>query len=272
MPTGLSLDKWGFEDLSFFDEVLNTSKAARVALASLSKEYVEENKHVEPECKSIDAIFAACERMPQAAFFAIPVDPVELEIPDYFDIIKHPMDMGTIKKHLDGGRYVQHELFAEHMRLTFNNAYTYNHMEDNPVHVAAREMEALFNSLYEPFVAALKDTAIPERDVLQGGLSSVKKAVEEHKENESMSRFDKGISIEPVSEASAPSPFSLVDYVPTSGLIPVKSLHHHRVRNFMVIRSLSQVLQIFRDTDACASLCCIADIDNLVSQVFAFYI
>ena len=51
----------------------------------------------QPECKSIEAIFAACERMPQAAFFAVPVDPVELEIPDYFDVIKRPMDMGTVK-------------------------------------------------------------------------------------------------------------------------------------------------------------------------------
>ena len=95
----------------------------------------------------IEAIYAACERMPQAAFFAAPVDPVELE-PDYFDIIKRPMDMGTIKKHLDSGKYSTHEVFAEHMRLTFHNAYTYNHMEDNPVR-GRTEMERLFDSLYE---------------------------------------------------------------------------------------------------------------------------
>lgn len=29
--------------------------------------------------------------------FAKPVDPLALNIPDYFDIIKHPMDLGTIK-------------------------------------------------------------------------------------------------------------------------------------------------------------------------------
>jgi NAD(P)H-dependent FMN reductase len=29
--------------------------------------------------------------------FAKPVDPVALNIPDYFDIIKYPMDFGTIK-------------------------------------------------------------------------------------------------------------------------------------------------------------------------------
>ena len=30
--------------------------------------------------------------------FAIPVDPVALNIPDYFDVIKQPMDLGTIRK------------------------------------------------------------------------------------------------------------------------------------------------------------------------------
>ena len=30
--------------------------------------------------------------------FAQPVDPVKLELPDYFEIIKKPMDLGTIKE------------------------------------------------------------------------------------------------------------------------------------------------------------------------------
>ncbi len=32
--------------------------------------------------------------------FQHPVNTIELNIPDYFDIIKHPMDLGTIKKRL----------------------------------------------------------------------------------------------------------------------------------------------------------------------------
>jgi hypothetical protein len=32
-----------------------------------------------------------------AWIFHEPVDPVKLGIPDYFDIIKNPMDLGTIK-------------------------------------------------------------------------------------------------------------------------------------------------------------------------------
>jgi bromodomain-containing protein 3 len=35
-----------------------------------------------------------------AWIFLEPVDPVKLNIPDYFDIVKEPMDLGTIKQKL----------------------------------------------------------------------------------------------------------------------------------------------------------------------------
>ena len=37
--------------------------------------------------------------------FQTPVDAVQLNIPDYHKIIKHPMDFGTIKKRLDHDYY-----------------------------------------------------------------------------------------------------------------------------------------------------------------------
>lgn len=37
--------------------------------------------------------------------FHLPVDTVKLRLPDYFDIIKRPMDLGTIKKRLDNNYY-----------------------------------------------------------------------------------------------------------------------------------------------------------------------
>ncbi len=41
----------------------------------------------------------------QAWPFLTPVDTVKLNIPDYFMIIKRPMDLGTIKKRLDNNYY-----------------------------------------------------------------------------------------------------------------------------------------------------------------------
>ena len=37
--------------------------------------------------------------------FNNPVDPVELGLPDYFEVIKKPMDLGTVKKNVDQGSY-----------------------------------------------------------------------------------------------------------------------------------------------------------------------
>ena len=44
------------------------------------------------------------EQSEDAIPFRLPVDPLVLNIPDYFDIIKHPMDLQTIAQKLDQAR------------------------------------------------------------------------------------------------------------------------------------------------------------------------
>ena len=68
--------------------------------------------------------------------FGKPVDPVALHIPDYFDIIKEPMDFGTIKEKLDKKVYAKEDgggpmEFAREMRLVFDNCATYNTAESD---------------------------------------------------------------------------------------------------------------------------------------------
>ncbi|XAR49561.1 hypothetical protein NMG60_11032809 [Bertholletia excelsa] len=58
--------------------------------------------------------------------FNVPVDPQALGLHDYFDIIKNPMDLGTVKSRLIKNWYKTPGQFAEDVRLTFNNAMTYN--------------------------------------------------------------------------------------------------------------------------------------------------
>lgn len=58
--------------------------------------------------------------------FREPVDPLQLGIPDYYDIIKHPMDLSTIKNKLDTGQYPDPWRFVDDVWLMFDNAWLYN--------------------------------------------------------------------------------------------------------------------------------------------------
>ncbi|KAM5587800.1 transcription factor GTE12-like [Rosa sericea] len=75
--------------------------------------------------------------------FRKPVDPVELQIPDYFDVISSPMDLGTIKSKLDRNLYFGAGEFAADVRLTFSNAMLYN-PPGNPFHQMAKDLNTKF--------------------------------------------------------------------------------------------------------------------------------
>ncbi|CAG9311911.1 unnamed protein product [Blepharisma stoltei] len=65
-------------------------------------------------------------RANHAWIFHEPVDPVKLNILDYFDIVKRPMDFGTIKKKLNNNVYKSGEEFIKDLDLVFENCRLYN--------------------------------------------------------------------------------------------------------------------------------------------------
>lgn len=82
-----------------------------------------------------------------AHLFHKPVDPKELNIPDYFDIIKNPMDFSTIKKKLNNCTYTKLKEFCDDMDLVFDNCYKYNGKTTNIGDMCTRvknEYEKLF--------------------------------------------------------------------------------------------------------------------------------
>ena len=92
--------------------------------------------------------------------FNSPVDPVELGLPDYFEVIKRPMDLGTIRKKLENGVYHRLEEFHDHVHLTFDNAMLYN-PEGSVVYNMAKEMKVKFDQDY----AAMMTQINAEEDV-----------------------------------------------------------------------------------------------------------
>ncbi|KAG7983717.1 hypothetical protein I3843_04G120600 [Carya illinoinensis] len=75
--------------------------------------------------------------------FNAPVDVKALGLHDYFSIVKHPMDLGTVKSKLNKNWYKSPKEFAEDVRLTFHNAMTYN-PKGQDVHLMAEQLLKMF--------------------------------------------------------------------------------------------------------------------------------
>lgn len=91
-------------------------------------------------------------------YFLYPVDPVALNIPTYFQIVKKPMDLGTIKTQLANNGYEKAKDFEEDVRLIFKNCYKFN-PDGDLVNAAGHQLEELFNKKW-----ATKDDWIASRE------------------------------------------------------------------------------------------------------------
>ncbi|KAF8390596.1 hypothetical protein HHK36_025123 [Tetracentron sinense] len=89
--------------------------------------------------------------------FKTPVDIVKLNIPDYFTVIKHPMDLGTVKSRIASGVYSSPLGFVDDVRLTFSNAMTYN-PPGNDVHYMADTLSKYFEVRWKPIEKKLPVT------------------------------------------------------------------------------------------------------------------
>lgn len=81
--------------------------------------------------------------------FKSPVDAVALKLADYHQIVKHPMDLGSVKANLSKNLYRTPIEFAADVRLTFNNALLYNPKTD-PVNGMAEELLTRFEEMFKP--------------------------------------------------------------------------------------------------------------------------
>ncbi|XP_072918766.1 bromodomain-containing protein 3-like [Hemitrygon akajei] len=75
--------------------------------------------------------------------FQQPVDAVKLNLPDYYQITKKPMDLGTIKKRLENKYYCKAMECIEDLTTMFTNCYVYNRPGDDIV-LMAQTLEKLF--------------------------------------------------------------------------------------------------------------------------------
>ncbi|XP_011828866.1 PREDICTED: bromodomain testis-specific protein isoform X2 [Mandrillus leucophaeus] len=77
--------------------------------------------------------------------FYNPVDVNALGLHNYYDIVKNPMDLGTIKEKMDNQEYKDAYKFAADVRLMFMNCYKYN-PPDHEVVTMARMLQDVFET------------------------------------------------------------------------------------------------------------------------------
>jgi len=101
--------------------------------------------------------------------FCEPVDPVALSLPDYFDVVQTPMDLGEVQQRLSAKTYTCSKEFVRDVALTFDNALRYN-PESNFVYKHALAMKAIFERLQgnSPILSGAPSTRTKNRSAISG--------------------------------------------------------------------------------------------------------
>ncbi|EEC13782.1 conserved hypothetical protein [Ixodes scapularis] len=109
---------------------IKTEPAAAEASSASSPPKPRPNKKIFKPDELRQALMPTLEKLyrqdPHSLPFRQPVDPLLLQIPDYFDIVKKPMDLSTIKRKLDTGQYQDPWQYVDDVWLMFDNAWLYN--------------------------------------------------------------------------------------------------------------------------------------------------
>ncbi|KAL7238002.1 hypothetical protein ACSBR2_004160 [Camellia fascicularis] len=91
------------------------------------KSTLQDPLYKEQELKAALAVIRKVMKMDAAQPFNLPVDPIALGIPDYFDVIDTPMDFGTICKNLENGvRYKNSKDVFGDVQYIWDNCSKYN--------------------------------------------------------------------------------------------------------------------------------------------------
>jgi len=115
----------------------------------MSKKKEEEDKggKLSEPLQQCAQILKQLQNKAEAGPFLEPVDWESLQLNDYPEIIKKPMDLGTIQKKLESGKYASPDKFAGDVRLVWKNAMTYNR-SDSDIYTTAETLSKLFEKKF----------------------------------------------------------------------------------------------------------------------------
>ncbi|KAK5101788.1 transcription initiation at TATA-containing promoter protein [Lithohypha guttulata] len=114
-------------------------------------------------CDEVLKIISSPKHWAANQYFTHPVDPVALNIPTYFQVVKKPMDLHTIRQKLDAAMYERAKDFEDDVRLIFKNCYKFN-PEGDYVYQRGQELERLFEQEFskkQDWIAAREPDSEP---------------------------------------------------------------------------------------------------------------
>ncbi|XP_035464861.2 bromodomain-containing protein 3-like isoform X1 [Scophthalmus maximus] len=108
--------------------------------------------------------------------FYKPVDTEALQLHDYHDIVKYPMDLSTVKKKMERGEYLDANGFAADVRLIFSNCYKYNPPHHDVVTKAVK-LQGVFEKRFAKVpdgpgeTVSTASSAMSPKNAIFGGMS-----------------------------------------------------------------------------------------------------
>jgi len=129
------------------DNIKSNNNKVIVKVDITNQKHLNESKKIQKmprsEINISTNITRSLQLHPRSFPFLKPVDPVLLNIPDYFTVIKHPMDLSTIMKKIKENKYKGINEYISDVELMFNNCFIYN-PPTNPVHIAGKILKDYF--------------------------------------------------------------------------------------------------------------------------------
>ncbi|CAK9304282.1 unnamed protein product [Gordionus sp. m RMFG-2023] len=127
------------------------------------------------EQKHREEIIQSLKKHPDSWPFLKPVS--KIKVPDYYVIIKKPMDLGTLKSRVDSIYYQDMASFLSDLRLVFTNSWLYN-SEDAPEYKAALGLEK-FLKYHLKCLCLIQHYPSSESDIHRNATDNLKEKIED---------------------------------------------------------------------------------------------
>mmetsp|Transcript_85 Transcript_85/g.73 ORF Transcript_85/g.73 Transcript_85/m.73 type:complete len:252 (+) Transcript_85:10-765(+) len=113
--------------------------------------------------------------------FLEPVDYIGLGLTDYLDVVKKPMDLGTIKKKLKKGEYSVSQEAIDDLNLIWSNCKLYN-LNGSDIYLTAVHMEKICKKLLEKNFKE-KKPAVAKKNISKSAVGQIEKGTEGNGDN-----------------------------------------------------------------------------------------